>query len=166
MSTKFQWFPSRRSEFLQAFTSPLMHFNRTIRGSDKRQNRLTSGSSQRETHATFTLSPLSVSHLSSLRRECSTSAEHPKRVTRFPLQSRSEHFEPFLSTENGAPPPHSWYISGVQIVPSRSKAINLGRRSRDTILLFHSCQKKNILTFRRFMLFKKLHKSQECILQN
>ena len=35
-------------------------------------------------------------------------------------------FVPSPSGLNGAPPPHSWYISGVHIVPSRSNAINFG----------------------------------------
>ena len=80
------------------------------------------GSSVHDTHATL-VSP----HLSSVLSSCRIQPLIPRRVTGAPVLSKS-FFVPSPSATNGAPPPHNWYMSGVQIVPSRSNAINFGGR--------------------------------------
>jgi hypothetical protein len=49
----------------------------------------------------------------------------PRSLTTVPEQSFNRAL---LMAVKGAPPPQSWYISGVQIVPSRSNAIRRGIR--------------------------------------
>jgi hypothetical protein len=51
-------------------------------------------------------------------------------LTRVPAESRS-CFVPSPSMVKGAPPPQSWYISGVHIVPSKSNATSLGSLPQD-----------------------------------
>ena len=77
------------------------------------------GSSVQLTHATFT--PF---HPSSVLSSSSIPPDIPRSLTFCPLQSFKTSS---LSTVNGAPPPQSMYISGVQIVPSRSNATTFGR---------------------------------------
>ena len=81
-----------------------------------------SGSSVHDTHAVI------VSfHFSSVLRVCRIWLLMPRSFTGVPALSTS-CFVPSPCTVNGDPPPHSWYISGLQMVPSKSNAISFGSR--------------------------------------
>lgn len=85
------------------------------------QSAAQSGSSVQDTQATIVFS-----HFCSLFKVWSIWLLMPRSLTGVPFLSNSR-FLPSPSTVNGDPPPHNWYISGVQIVPSKSKAISFGR---------------------------------------